>query len=498
MAAIGPPDGGYGWVILAVSSFCMALIVSMARIGGIVFYIVIEKFNVTRTKASVIFVMARMCAFCAAPITGKLLQKLTYRKVFCIGGLMMSSGLILTSQANAFWQIVLTYGILLGSGMGLLLAASILIVGMYFKKRRSFAIGIYYTCGGVGSLVMPIIFGQLLEKYYFNGSILILGAVMLHPCALCMLIRQPNWLPRKNSKSVCAAEKQDLVPTTVKYIATNDENGQTNGNSKERAQNNGEPNENCVMLALNGDAQKVQVDEPSTVCQKLKSSFVGMAKDFAIFKDLTYVLLLLSRIGCSLAILSIVSFLPDYMKHEFPVPLNDQEVANVLAMSAIGDTISRFVVGSVLDKLPWPNKYTLSMFSVIIGVILFCLQEATTVDTLLACVIVYGLFVGSCIVVSMVLEAELMGPKKLPIAHGVTQLIVGLLSMVFGILIGVIRDSQGSYKIAIYLVSACSVVSGLVWFMEPLLIRCTTGAAKEDTVTEDQSIVLNANVESAA
>lgn len=488
MAATGPPDGGYGWVILTAASLCMALVVSIARIGGMVFYIVIEEFNVTRAEASLILVIARLCAFTAAPITSQLLAKSTYRKVFCAGGILASLGLILTSRATALWHVILSYGILLGSGLGLLLTSSILIIGIYFKKRRSFAIGIYYTSGGVGSLVMPIIFGQLLEEYWFQGSLLILGGVMLNICALSMLIRQPNWLPRKDT-----VEKE----MQVKYVSVN--NGQTepvaitktNGHSE-----NGESDEKSVMMVKDDGAHNQLNKNKSTICQRMKATFVGLKNSFAIFKDLTFVLQLLSRVGSTVALLTMISYLPDYMKHEFDVPMNDKEVANVLAMAAIGDTVARFTVGSFLEKLPWSKKTTVSVLSLVIGVILFLLQEAKDIEALLGCVITYGLVSGCYVVTLMVLEAELMGPKKLPVAHGFSQFFVGILSMIIGILIGYLRDLQGTYRIGIYILATCSSLSGFVWFLEPLLIRRTK--TTEDESTKDESVVLNANIESVA
>ena len=59
------PDGGYGWVVLAACGVCMFMVISVGRIGGLVFVEIIKEHQVTRTEAMTVLIVGRMFAFMA-------------------------------------------------------------------------------------------------------------------------------------------------------------------------------------------------------------------------------------------------------------------------------------------------------------------------------------------------------------------------------------------------------------------------------------------------
>lgn len=47
-------------------------------------------------------------------VTGPIIKNLTTRQVTLIGTILTGSGLILSSQSEAYWQVVVSYGIIFG------------------------------------------------------------------------------------------------------------------------------------------------------------------------------------------------------------------------------------------------------------------------------------------------------------------------------------------------------------------------------------------------
>lgn len=60
---------------------------------------------------------------------------------------------------------------------------------MYFNKRRALANGICVSGTAAGSFVFPILIEYLIQKFGFHGTLLLLGAGMLHVCVSATLYR---------------------------------------------------------------------------------------------------------------------------------------------------------------------------------------------------------------------------------------------------------------------------------------------------------------------
>ncbi|KIH65853.1 hypothetical protein ANCDUO_03823 [Ancylostoma duodenale] len=76
------------------------------------------------------------------------------------------------------WHIVFSVGVIMGVGFGLMYCPAIVIVTMYFEKRRSLATGIAVAGAGVGTVLFSPInefiisnFGWRAVFYAFLGEL---------------------------------------------------------------------------------------------------------------------------------------------------------------------------------------------------------------------------------------------------------------------------------------------------------------------------------------
>ena len=89
-----------------------------------------------------------------------------------------------------------THTFVTGFGYAGLFGPSLLIIGMYFDKRRSLANGITVAGSSVGQLVIPLIMTFLINEYTLQGALIIYAAFHLNGLVAGMLMRPPQFYDR--------------------------------------------------------------------------------------------------------------------------------------------------------------------------------------------------------------------------------------------------------------------------------------------------------------
>lgn len=77
-----------------------------------------------------------------------------------------------------------------GLGFGLIYLPSIVIVGQYFEKRRSLALGLSMSGMGCGIFVFSPVSKYLIDEYGWKGALLIEAGFILN-CAVCGALFRP-------------------------------------------------------------------------------------------------------------------------------------------------------------------------------------------------------------------------------------------------------------------------------------------------------------------
>ena len=91
------------------------------------------------------------------------------------GALIACSGMLLSSLANNIWIFLATYGCITGIGLGLMYLPSIVIVNIYFEKKRGVAQSIMSAGSGIGMIVMSPVVEKILTVYDWRGALIIMA-----------------------------------------------------------------------------------------------------------------------------------------------------------------------------------------------------------------------------------------------------------------------------------------------------------------------------------
>ena len=127
-------------------------------------------------------------------IAGPLYDRGHLRALVASGGSLTVLGMIMTSIADAYYQIFLAQGICVGLGMGLTYVPILGEVSRHFDKRRPIALGLSSTGACVGGVLYPILIRQLIPKVGFGWTVRVVAFINLG-CgiiAFAIICRRPN------------------------------------------------------------------------------------------------------------------------------------------------------------------------------------------------------------------------------------------------------------------------------------------------------------------
>ncbi|MFO7888080.1 MAG: OFA family MFS transporter [Eubacteriales bacterium] len=107
--------------------------------------------------------------------SGRVLSQIKPRKAIAIGGLVISAGWILSSLAWNIFVLTITYGIIIGSGVGIVYGVPMQVVAKWFPKKKGFAVGLVLLGFGLSPFITAPAARILIENFGLEKTFLILG-----------------------------------------------------------------------------------------------------------------------------------------------------------------------------------------------------------------------------------------------------------------------------------------------------------------------------------
>ena len=129
-----------------------------------------------------------------APFAAALMERFGLRRVVSTGLLLIAAGSGLSALAGAAWQLVLTWGVLIGLGTGsMALVFAATVANAWFVKRRGLVMGILTAGGAAGQLVFLPAVAYLVEATSWKIASLLIAAaaVAVLPLVVVLLHDRP-------------------------------------------------------------------------------------------------------------------------------------------------------------------------------------------------------------------------------------------------------------------------------------------------------------------
>ncbi|KAL9954120.1 hypothetical protein ACROYT_G041618 [Oculina patagonica] len=175
---------------------------------GVLFPVIIKRFNSSRQETAWIGSLAESLVFFASPVASHLSEKLNCRYVTIIGAVTSAIGLVLASFANRIVIYYFTYSLLVGFGVSCVRTSSFLVVAQYFLKRRPFATGILTSGAGLGLFVLAPVIRALLDNFGLDNTLRFMAGIVF-VSGISALVYDPNVEENDHHDSTSQLEEKD-------------------------------------------------------------------------------------------------------------------------------------------------------------------------------------------------------------------------------------------------------------------------------------------------
>ncbi|KOC60127.1 Monocarboxylate transporter 12 [Habropoda laboriosa] len=188
-----PPDGGWGWVVVAASFMVNLIADGITFSFGVIYVEFLNYFGGGKSKTAWIGSLFMAMPLLSGPVASFLTDRYGCRRVTIAGSILATAGFVISSYANSMGVLIFTFGVLAGFGLSLCFVAAVVIVAYYFDKRRSFATGLSVCGSGIGTFIFAPVTQYLLAEYGWRGTTLILAGLFLNLAVCGCLMRDLKW-----------------------------------------------------------------------------------------------------------------------------------------------------------------------------------------------------------------------------------------------------------------------------------------------------------------
>jgi len=349
--------------------------------------------SATQSLLPYTFVLVFYAAF--MPIAGFYIPRIGTRLTTAIGGIIVGLGYILSSFANHIGILIFTYGIIAGTGVGIVYGVPMVVVSRWFPDKKGLALGLTIVGFGLSPLITAPLANQLISAYSVRPTLRILGiafTAIILAISLTMKLPPRDWHRKQNT-------------------------GAETSSSGQRA-----------LSSYPGNLFKSR-------------SFYGLWVCYAIGT-----LVGLSAIGISSPV------------GEEIIDINPTVAASSVALFALFNGVSRPLFGWLSDRFKPHYIATLSYVLILIACILMANAQTGQVATYLIAFCLFWFCLGGWLAMAPTITLCFFNPDNYAQNYGIVFTAYGVGALIGTLLTGRIRDLFGSYNYVFYLMAFLAIL----------------------------------------
>ena len=192
---------------------------------GVFFVAMLDTFGWSRAVTAGAISLAIIFEGACLPFVGGLIDRIGGRKTLIGGGLVLAAGLSLASTISSIWQFYFWIGIVSAAGIALIgMVPHVAIITREFPQRRGTALGIAWSGGGVGIVLLVPATQLMISNWGWSAAyvgLAVITAMLVIPPVPLFLPASTSTAPEEAPTPNAQAEKQLETDWTVKRALAN-------------------------------------------------------------------------------------------------------------------------------------------------------------------------------------------------------------------------------------------------------------------------------------
>jgi MFS family permease len=183
------------WAVAAVTFAALVAAAAIRASTGVLLEPVSDYLGWSRATVSFAVTVNLVLYGLVAPFAAALMEKFGVRRVVAAALVLMAVGMSLTTVVRSPWQLVLTWGLFVGTGAGCLaLVFGAIVAQRWFVARRGLVTGLFSAAFATGSLIfLPLVARISEESGWRTASLFLAGVALLAvPLVLGLLRERPS------------------------------------------------------------------------------------------------------------------------------------------------------------------------------------------------------------------------------------------------------------------------------------------------------------------
>ncbi|MBK5224768.1 MAG: MFS transporter [Acidimicrobiia bacterium] len=170
-------DSRRAWRSVAGGFAAMFAVFGVAYSFGAFFGPMADEFGSGRGATSFVFSITAFLYFTLNMISGPAVDRFGPKPILVFGAVVMGGGLFLTSTVESLLAGYVTYGLGVGVGVACGYVPMVAVIGGWFERRRSAALGIGVAGIGFGTVIGSPMAAALIDAHGWRTAYVILAAV---------------------------------------------------------------------------------------------------------------------------------------------------------------------------------------------------------------------------------------------------------------------------------------------------------------------------------
>jgi OFA family oxalate/formate antiporter-like MFS transporter len=168
----------YGWKITFISLAVTTTAFGVLYSFGVFFKLWLEEWACNRAFLSGVFSLSFLMYGIASFFMGRLTDRYGPRKTLALGGLIMGAGALATAWLNHAGALYLTFGLMIGIGVGTSYSPTASTVSRWFIAKKGLAVGTVVAGLGLGTLIYSPLAKLFIGLWNWRVAFIVLGILI--------------------------------------------------------------------------------------------------------------------------------------------------------------------------------------------------------------------------------------------------------------------------------------------------------------------------------